>query len=312
MHAIEVKNITKIFKNKFKALNSVSFSVGKGEIHGLLGPNGAGKSTMINILSTVLLPDSGTAKILGYDIARQSREIRRRIGICSGEGKSFWSFTGKETLNYYGMLHGLDRRKRKERIEFLADKFGLKGFYNKQFNEYSRGMKQKLVFARTLISDPEVLLLDEPTSGMDVDVAIDMRNMLIELTEQGKTILLTSHNMHEVEAICKNITLINNGRVVVSGSIESIKNKIKFNDIISLILDRYDNLDFLRKINGVRGFHIDEDRLNINVKSSKDSIQNILNALKAKGYKIKDLEISDINLEDAFLKLVGGRNVRNY
>ena len=169
-------------------------------------------------------------------------------------------------------------------------------------------MKQKIAFANSILNHPEVLLMDEPTIGLDVDVAIDIRNNLVELTKQGTTILLTSHNMHEVEALCENMTLINKGKVVKEGNINKIKEKIKFSDTISMVLDRYDKLDFLKKINGVKSFGLNEKRLDIKVRSSKDSISNILSVLKKRKYKIIDLEIRDISLEEAFLKIVGGKN----
>lgn len=308
MDAIEVKNISKIFKGRFKALDNISLNVKRGEIYGLLGPNGAGKTTLVNILATLLYPTEGSAKILGMDVVKQANDIRKKIGICFGDTRFFWSFKVREILKYYGMLAGIHKQERDKKIQNLVDKVGIRSFYNKQFNSLSKGMKQKVALVKCLISDPEVILMDEPTSGLDVDVAIKTRNILNDLTKEGKTILLTSHNMHEVEALCKNITVINRGRVITEGNIKKIKEKIKFSDTISLVLNKYSKLDFLRKIKGFHGYDLKDNRLNVRVESSKDSISHILNSINKNGYKIIDLEIRDISLEEVFLKLVGENN----
>lgn len=308
MNPIEVRNLTKVFKNGkyvIKALDSVSLNVKKGEIYGLLGPNGAGKTTLAYILSGLLLSDKGSAKILGMDVGKESKKLKEKFNVCFGDSWFFSSFSPRKILRYYSFTYNIPRFKAEKRIEELAEILKFKHFIDREYENMSRGMRQKIAIARSLLNEPEVLLLDEPTVGLDVDIATEVRGLFKELANEGMTILLTSHYMQEVETLCKRITLVNNGRAIKEGNIAEIKKKIKIPDSIFVVLDNYEKLDFIKKVRGVTGYDISDERLKIFVKNGKDSIEPLLNAFKKRKRAIRDLEIRNTTLEEAFIKLVG-------
>ncbi len=308
MYAIEVKNVSKTFgkgKHKVKVLDGVSLRVKRGEIYGLLGPNGAGKTTLIYTLSNILIPERGSVKVLGYDALTNRKELPKKMNICFGNAFFFFSFTPKQILTYYSYLHDIPRSKAKKKIEELSELLKFKHFINREFSELSKGMRQKVALAKSLLNEPEVLLLDEPTVGLDVDVATEIRNIFRDLAkDNGVSILLTSHYMGEVETLCKRITLLNKGRVIRDGNIGAIKKSIRAPDAIYVILKNYDNIDFVKKIRGVKDYEIIDDRMKILTSSSKNTIEPLLKTLKMKKRKVLDLEVKNTTLEEAFLKLV--------
>jgi ABC-2 type transport system ATP-binding protein len=312
MNAIDINNITKIFgkgKYRFKALDRVSLKIKRGEIYGLLGPNGAGKTTLIYILSNLLLPDKGSATILGYDAIENTHELREKMNVCFGNSYFFSSFSPKRILKYYCYLYDIPRLKMVQKINEVIELLKITPFKDKEFSTLSKGMKQKIALAKSLLNDPEVLLLDEPTIGLDVDVANEVRMIFRDLSvEKDTTILLTSHYMEEVETLCKRITLLNNGRVIREGNIDTIKKSIRAPDTISLILNNYDKLNFVRKIKGVKEFSIEEGRLKILTSSSTKTIENVLREMRRKRKKVLDLEVKSTTLEEAFIKIVGEKN----
>lgn len=308
MYAIEVDNISKCFgkgRHKFRALDNVSLKVKQGEIYGLLGPNGAGKSTLIHILANILKPDRGSAKILGLDATSEKEKLGKRMNVCFGNSHFFSAFSPRKILTYYAMLYNIPRRAAVEKIDELSESLKFKHYIDREFMQLSKGMKQKIALAKALINDPEVLLLDEPTVGLDVDVANEIRDIFKGLAEEKNvSILLTSHYMGEVETLCKKITLLNKGRVIREGSIADIKNSIKAPDSIYLVLDNYDNISFVKRIRGVMGYELIEDRLKVLSKFSEDTIEPLLKAMRKNRKKVVDLEIRNTSLEDAFIKLV--------
>ncbi|HDI73555.1 MAG TPA: ABC transporter ATP-binding protein, partial [Candidatus Korarchaeota archaeon] len=189
------KGMLKREKKVVEALKGVSFSINRGEVFGLLGPNGAGKTTTVKILSTLLLPDAGRATVLGYDVVKEASKVRRKIGVSlSVEKGFFWKLTGRENLTYFGMLHGLDGSDLKQRVQRMLELVGLEelGSSDKLYEEYSLGMKARLSIARALLTDPELLILDEPTLGLDPPSARLLRELLIRVAHrEGKTVLIT-------------------------------------------------------------------------------------------------------------------------
>jgi len=312
MYAIDVQNVTKYFgkgKKRFRALDNVSLKVKQGEIYGLLGPNGAGKTTLVYILSNLLLPDSGKAEILGIDAIKETDELRGKVNVCFGNNSFFSSFSPERILKYYSYLYDIPRFKSQKKIDELIKILKITPFRKREFSTLSKGMKQKVAIAKSLINDPEVLLLDEPTIGLDVDIATEVRELFKKLSEEnGMTILLTSHYMGEVETLCKKMTLLNKGKVIKEGNINDIKKKINIPDNISLVLNNYDNLKFLKNISGVKGYEITEGRLEIFTPSSVRLIENLLKELKKNKKEVLDLEIKNTTLEETFIKLVGGKN----
>ncbi|MCX8093146.1 MAG: ABC transporter ATP-binding protein [Candidatus Goldbacteria bacterium] len=228
---IKIENIKKIYisglfkKRKVTALNGVSLSIKKGEIFGILGPNGAGKTTLLNILMGQILSDDGKISIMGYDTTKRLPDfIKKRMNMCSGNPNFPWSLTIYEALKFYGMLYGFYGKFLETKIENLIEQFKLTKYKNTQYDELSTGNKQKLALAKALLNEPEILLLDEPTIGLDPDVAKRTRQFIKELHKRTKiTILLTTHYMREAEELCSRIAFINEGEIKALGTKERLK-----------------------------------------------------------------------------------------
>ena len=221
--AIEVKNLNRTYvgtlgmtkKKTIDAIRNISFTVDEGEILGLLGPNGAGKTTTIKILTTLLAPTSGEAKIFGHKCFGEEKFIRDKINfIFGGERGLYWRLSAYENLQYFGDIYKIPEKTLKERIPELIKLVSLEGRENEKVEGFSKGMKQRLQIARGLINDPKILFLDEPTIGLDPIGAKDLRNIILKLKLEGKTILLTTHYMYEADELCDRIALINNGKII--------------------------------------------------------------------------------------------------
>lgn len=232
---IEVNNLTRSYestlsmtkKKTTKALKGISFSVNKGEIFGLLGPNGAGKTTTIKILTTLLSPTTGSAKVFGYNSFGEENKIRDKINfIFGGERGLYWRLSAYENLQYFGDIYKVPSKILKSRIPKLINLVGLSGRENEKVEGFSKGMKQRLQIARGLINDPKILFLDEPTIGLDPIGAKDLRNIILDLKSKGTTIILTTHYMYEADELCDRIALISKGKII---DIDTSKNlKIKY------------------------------------------------------------------------------------
>ena len=242
--AVEARDLAKTFRSGWlrrretAALRGASLQVPRGAIYGLLGPNGAGKTTLLSILATLLLPDSGSATILGHDVVREAFAIRRRLNMASGNASFVWSLRPAEVLAFYGRLYGLHGRVLKARVHELLERFELIPHLKTEYNELSTGLKQRLALAKALLNDPEVLFLDEPTLGLDPDVSIRIRAQIAELRrERNTTIILTTHYMREAEELCDRIAFIKHGRILAEGSADELKRQIRIGDVISLRLE---------------------------------------------------------------------------
>lgn len=223
--AVAVEEVTRVFEPRRKrdarvvALDRVSLEIPQGEIHGLLGPNGAGKTTLVKILSTVLVPTSGRARVLGHDVVKETRSVRPLIGIVfGGERGLYWRLTGRQNLEYWGALYKLSSSRTRSRAQELLERVGLADKADERVENYSRGMKQRLHLARGLVGKARVLFLDEPTTGMDPLAAREFRNLIAELKQEGRTILLATHDMVEAETVCDRVTLIDRGKVLATES----------------------------------------------------------------------------------------------
>lgn len=222
---IKVENLTKQF-GTFTAVNKVSFEVEKGEIFGLLGENGAGKTTTLRMLATMLKPTSGTASMAGFDIISQPEKVRTKIGILfGGETGLYDRLTCEENIAYFGMLNDMSRDRINDRIKALAKAFGMEEYIRKRAGKLSKGMKQKVAFARAIIHDPDIMLFDEPTSGLDVSAIKDVHDFIRICKNEGKTIVFSSHTMSEVEKLCDKIAIINKGELIEKGKVKEIKQK---------------------------------------------------------------------------------------
>lgn len=223
---IEVKNLTKKFRD-FVAVDNVSFEIRKGEIFGFLGPNGAGKSTTIRMLTTLLTPTSGQALIAGYDVVKQQDEVRKHIGLVAEKIILYNHLTARENLHFFGELYGLSKKEIDQRTENLIESMHMTDWMDVQTNTFSTGMKQRINIVRALLTRPEILFLDEPTLGLDPQTTRLIREFILELNKQGVTVLLTTHDMIEAEALSNRVAIIDHGKVIAVDSVEELKKVVK-------------------------------------------------------------------------------------
>ena len=224
---IEACDLVKIFydsrRGEVRAANGISFECYAGEIFGLLGPNGAGKTTTLRMLSTVLRPTSGTARIAGFDVVQKPLEVRRRIGFLSGSTGLYGRLTARETLEYFGRLHGMAESALQERVDHLLELFDIKDFAHTRCEKLSTGMKQKVSIARSIVHDPPVVIFDEPTLGLDILIASTMLKFIEDCRAAGKCIIFSTHIMSEVEKLCDRVGVIHGGALRALGSLDELR-----------------------------------------------------------------------------------------
>lgn len=232
---ISVQALTKIFRDKkrgeIRAVDEVSFSVQPGQIYGLLGANGAGKTTTLRLLATLLQPTSGTANIAGHDVGREPARVRARVGFLAASTALYGRLTARETIRYFGRLNGLDDALIRERTARLADELDLHAFLDRRCDTFSTGMKQKTSIARTLIHDPEVMIFDEPTLGLDVMAARTIVRFVRECRARGKTVVYSTHVMSEVEKLCDRVGIIHGGRLLAEGTLAELRATYQESDL---------------------------------------------------------------------------------
>ena len=303
------KGILRKTRQAVEAVKGISFDVEFGELFGLVGPNGAGKTTTIKMLTTLLTPTSGAAKVLGFDIVEDVVEIRRRIGIIfGGERGLYYRVSGRENLRYFADLYGVPMSKREKRIAELLDMVGLSDRADSKVEEYSRGMKQRLHIAKGLINDPQLVFMDEPTIGLDPQAARDTRAMIKQLVEKGKTILLTTHYMFEADELCRRIGVISNGEIVALDTPAGLKRFVK--DITVIEVEAFGIVDTdilnLRRRPEVKSVsaNLEGERQTMRIQTPKGSefIPEVTKLLSAA--KIFDIRTKEPTLEDAYLRLV--------
>lgn len=235
---VSIKNVYKTFPNGAKAVQGLSLDIRKGEIFGVLGPNGAGKTTLLNMISTLLLPDEGEIWILGESVLRAPNRIRSQMNFCSGHANFAWSLTVRENLRFYALLYGLRAPAREQKIEALIQAFDLVSFADRRFDEVSTGTKQRMALAKSLLNDPAVLLLDEPTVGLDPDIALRVRQYIVQYhRKSGCTVILTTHYMQEAQELCERIAFVREGRVLALGTPDELKAKVKAEDMEGVFLE---------------------------------------------------------------------------
>jgi ABC-2 type transport system ATP-binding protein len=292
------------------ALRGVDLAIKRGELFGLLGPNGAGKTTMVKIFTTLLLPTSGDARILGLDAINDPWSVRKRIGfVFGGERGLYWRLSGLDNLRYFADLYLIPPDVSRRRIAELLELLGLKGREHDKVEGYSRGMKQRLHLARGLLNAPEVLFLDEPTIGLDPVGARELRRLVRRLANEGTTIFLTTHYMLEADEVCDRIAVIKAGEIVAEGTPSSIKTRVEGLGVIEFEADGIAEagLEALRRVAEVSAVMVDDRELSqvVTVHCSRPAeVAAGLSAL-LEGQQIRKLTVREPTLEDAYVQLIG-------
>ena len=322
MNAIEVSNLQRVFKThtgvikrtakEVRAVEDVSFEIPEGELFGLLGPNGAGKTTTVKMLTTLLIPTGGYATVHGFDVVKKAEQVRSRIGfIFGGERGLYWRLSGIDNLRYFASLYGIDPDVSKKRIPFLLEMVGLQGRGEEFVSGYSRGMKQRLHVARTLLHDPEVLFLDEPTIGLDPVGARDFRNVILNLQSEKKTILLTTHYMFEADALCDRIAVIDHGKIIALDTPGGLKQHVS--DLFVVEVETFGApevvLQQVRDLPFVDSLSVEDNEqrqmLLVQTRRGAEAVPDIMAALD--GQRMGRVIVREPTLEDAYVRLVGGR-----
>ena len=284
------------------ALRGVTLEVPRGAIFGLLGPNGAGKTTLLSILTTLLLPDTGTVTVLGHDAVRDAWAIRRRLNMATGNASFLWSLRTEEIIAFYARLYGLFGAALRRRVDELIELCELADYRRALYNELSTGIKQRLALAKSLVNDPELLFLDEPTLGLDPDISVRVRERIAALRRQrGVTIVLTTHYMREAEELCDEVACIKSGLILARGTADDLKRQIAIGDVITFRLDRA--APWLAEAPGVVRCVETEGRVEYTVDDAEKRLPELLRALFAEGVVVRDVRVSEPELEEVFVEL---------
>jgi len=302
-NALKVEKLTKIYStkssNKIKALNNLNLEVKEGEIFGLLGPNGAGKTTFLNILAGTVIKNSGSVNVWGYDLDNNPRQVRASIGIVPQEVNLDPFFNPKSLLELQAGLFGIAKKDR------ITDKILKLVSLEKQANSYARslsgGMKRRLLIAKAMVHRPPILVLDEPTAGVDVQLRQDLWNNVKALNKQGVTIILTTHLMYEAEEMCNKIAIINKGNLIKLDTTENLLDSIKTKKIIFKV-KKIQKID-PENLNGIKFSYNPNNEITVLYERKKHKIDEIINKIKSVGMEIYDISTDEGNLEDVFIDL---------
>ena len=303
---LEVKNLTKNY-GAFTAVKGVDFTVEQGEIFGFLGPNGAGKTTTINMLTGLARPTSGSIIISGIDCVKNIKQAQRRIGIIPDESNLYDEMSGFENLTFCAALYGMEKKTRERRAKELLDQFGLAGTGKKSFKAYSKGMKRKLTIAAGIIHDPEILFLDEPTTGIDVESARQIRELILDLNAKGTTVFLTTHYIEEAERLCHRIGFIVEGEIIKSGTLSELMSEVQNENIVQITLANEGLLSKEEISNDFPGYRIEIIDHNL-IKIHSAAQVNLTPLIKFfDEHKLPVLEAKIIrpSLEEVFVKVTG-------
>jgi ABC-2 type transport system ATP-binding protein len=313
-HVLGKKSTTVI-----RALNRVDFEIQEGELFGLLGPNGAGKTTTVKILCTLLEPTSGHAFVKGYDVVKDAARVRKIVNmVAGGERMLYYRLTGRENLKYFADLYDVPQKEVTTRVNSLLELMGLSDRADDEVEKYSKGMRQRLQVCRGLINDPEVLFLDEPTLGLDVNIAKDLRSFVREkvVREQGKTVLLTTHYMYEAEEMCDRVGFISKGKLVAVGQPEELKRKMPSGFSIEILVTRLteETISGLRQLEPLKKVITTDyegesegekvDRLVVDADNDK-ALPQVLDYMATRHCRVVSFNIRGPTLEDLFMFYTG-------
>jgi len=320
MIAIEAKSLQKVFttrkgfwrqqrKNTI-AVEDVSFQVEKGELFGVLGPNGAGKTTTVKMLTTILLPTRGSGTILGYDLVKQTKDIRKLIGFTFGGARGLYSrLTARDNLRYFAELYALEPKFAKTRIDEMLDLVGLSNRADDRVETFSSGMQQRLHLARALLHEPEILFLDEPTVGIDPIGARELRQTVKALQQQGKTILLTTHYMAEAEELCDRIAIVNHGKVVAMDTPAALRKRISPDSVIEITVNLEHKAIIDSLLNSLNGklrvesvSSLNDQHYNLYTPEPESVLQVLSPALQSRS--IQGLQVRNQTMEDVYVAII--------
>ena len=329
-YAIQTVNLTKTYKSKapnsgifsrktfsVNAIDNLNLSIKKGELFGLLGPNGAGKTTLVKILCTLLPPDKGSATLNGYDVAKQQMKVKQSIGtlFSVGERGFFWRLSGYRNLEFFAAINNVPRSSRHQRIMEVLELVGLNDKADVFFQKYSGGMKRKLALARALLADPPILLLDEPTTGLDVTSSRNIRDFIKnDLSKKhGKTVLYTTHYIEEVSQMCDRVAIMNKGKIVALDTPDALKGMAKKGEVADIVVKNMSEaqVNSLRGLEGVSGLAsevedsvLGQRRLRVRLENV-NALPMVLDFFFREKIKLVNFRQEEPTLEDAFIELTG-------
>lgn len=301
MKAIEILGLKKSYE-KTLALNGVNLSIKEGEFFGLLGPNGAGKTTTINILTGLVFREEGSTLVFGKDTVKDFRFTRSKIGIAAQELSVDWFFSIEKLLYFQAGYYGLSKKIAKKRIEDLLIRLDLQKKKDSRLRQLSGGMKRRFQLAKALVHDPDIIILDEPTAGVDVELRRSLWKYLKDLHATGKTILLTTHYIEEAEKLCENVAIIDEGKILKEGSPKKLTQELGSSGITIHLNENNQNLN---TILADYSFTLDQNRLHFSVKDSDLAMPKIIQTLSNNNITIQSVEATSSSLEDVFLDLTG-------
>ncbi len=302
---LNISHLSKSF-NSLKAVDDISFEVDKGEIFGFLGPNGAGKTTTISMISGLLKPDSGKIIIDGLDQDTNIKKIKKLMGVVPQDMAFYEELTAKENLSFWGKLHGMGKKTLNERMAYLLTKTGLSGRENDPLKKYSGGMKRRINLIIGLIHQPKLLLLDEPTLGIDVQTKLNIYEIIQEASEKDSTVIYTTHNLKEAEELCHRIAIIDNGKILAIGTLEELIQIVGEKDIV-LIQGNFkaeQASQIIIQFKEAETLSLKDENIVLSVEASKE-IPVILEGFFKAGLPVNSISIKQPNLESVFLKLTG-------
>jgi ABC-2 type transport system ATP-binding protein len=307
--AIEAQGICKSFRSGFMkprkpVLREVDLEVSAGAIFGILGPNGAGKTTLISILTTLLLPDGGWARVLGLDVVKEAHAIRQRVNLAASSAHFLWYLSAEECLRFAGRLYGLGGRDLEGKIDELLELFDLTAHRREKFENLSTGLKQRLALAKTLINSPELLFLDEPSTGLDPVMAQHIREEILRLNrETGVTILITTHNLREAELLCSEVAFLKEGALLARGRIADLQARLGLGDRLSLIFeDRPASLDY-GSLPGVLAHQVMDSQVHLRVDRVELRLAGIIEAVSRTSHEVREVRLKELDLEEIYREI---------
>lgn len=324
--AVEVRDVKKYFitkkkklfktieKKEFKAVDGVSFDIYKGEIFGLLGPNGAGKTTTIKMITGLLRPTAGSINVMSKDVDKHPMDALGNIGtVLAGDRSIYWKLTARENLEYFAALYGCSKKEAAKRAENILERLGLKEKADVLVEKYSTGMKQKVALGKALIPNAPVVLLDEPTLGLDPQSALNLREIILDIKKEGRTVLLTTHYMEEADFLCDRIAIVDGGKIIALDTPENLKasmNETKLIKIeISVATDKLiKEIEAIHEITNVVSAYNDEKScfdLTIHHTDGEVVMQKIIDCILANKSRIININVIEPSLEDVFIHLTG-------